>query len=259
MPNPPPCKQLGRHCRELDVTVRISDLEDDGKTLQDAAATWLTGHTERITWGEPYVAEGILKVDATVHVPCRYLENSSDSARCQAYGYNGREPQSTQPADRATLQFGQNKFSIIHHRLRRTMDLPFEEPPPRSLPVLQSENPCATAECRTADNKRGAACCRDLTLELDLPERKKRLEALIRSRKNPYVCRVKRDDEDTLDCEVISSCGYLENGSVNCTLHGRVRPNGRPAKPSICSEWPDELDEDETGHPGCVLLDEDDD
>ncbi len=134
------------------------------------------------------------------------------------------------------------------------MLLPFEEPAPRSLPVIQSENPCATAKCRTADNKLGAACCRDLTLELDLPKRQKRLEALVRARKNPYVCRVNRDDDDTLDCEVISACGYLEEGSVNCTLHGRLRPNGRPAKPSICSDWPDDLEDDETGHPGCVLL-----
>ncbi len=259
MPSPPPCRQLGRHCRELDVKVRISDLEDDGKTLQDAAATWLTGHTERITWGEPYVDDGLLMVDATIHVPCRYLEDTprGGGSRCQAYGYRGRTPRSTQPTERAKLQHGHGRFSIIQHRLRRTLDLPFEEPPARSLPVVQEENPCATAKCRTADNRIGAACCRDLTLELDLPARKKRLEALVRARKSPFVCRVRRDDDDTLDCEVISACGYLENGSVNCTLHGRQRPNGRPAKPSICSEWPDDLDEDETGHPGCVLLDDD--
>ena len=258
MPSPPPCKQLGRHCRELDLTVRISDLEDDSKTLQDAASTWLTGHTERITWGDPYVTDGLLVVDATLHVACRYLENvDGGGARCQAYGFRGSMPSTTQPAELARLQLGGGHFSVIHRHKRRVLELPFEEPPPRSLPVLQSENPCATANCRTADNKRGAACCRDLTLELDLPRRKRRLEALVRSRKSPYVCRIKRDDDETLDCEVITACGYLENGSVNCTLHGRIRPNGRPAKPSICTEWPDELGEDETGHPGCVLIDDD--
>jgi hypothetical protein len=51
--------------------VRISDLDDDGLTMQDASATWLTGHTERITWGEPYVEGRMLLVAATVHVPCR--------------------------------------------------------------------------------------------------------------------------------------------------------------------------------------------
>ena len=256
MPNPPPCKHLGRHCRELDVTVRISDLEDDSLTLQDAAATWLTGHTERITWDEPYVADGLFMVDATIHVSCRYLAENGKGARCEAHRFTGKMPSSTQ-VQLAELQLGGDEFSIIHGRKRVPLTLPFEEEPARSLPVLESENPCANAQCRTSDNKVGAACCRDLTLELDLPESQQRAEALIRSRKAPYVCRIKRDDDETLDCEVISACGYLEEGSVNCTLHGRERPNDRPAKPSICSEWPDELEEDETGHPGCVLIDDD--
>ncbi len=255
MPNPPPCKHLGRHCRELDVTVRISDLEDDSLTLQDAAATWLTGHTERITWGEPYVTDGLFMVDATVHVSCRYLAGDSKGARCDAHGFRGRMPSSTQ-TEPMRLQLGGERFSLVHRRKRTKLTLPFEEAPALSLPVIQSENPCANAECRTSDNKVGAACCRDLTLELDLPRSRQRLEALIRSRKSPYVCRIRRDDDETLDCEVISACGYLEEGSVNCTLHDRVRPNDRPAKPSICSEWPDDLDEDETGHPGCVLIDD---
>ena len=255
MPTPPPCSNLGRHCQELAVTVRISDLEDDGKTLQDAAATWLIGHTERISWSAPYTANGLLKVDVTIHVPCRYLEaDGGNGARCEVHGFRGNMPRSTQPAEPKKLQLGDEQFTVIHRGKRRRLELPLEEPPPRSLPVLESDNPCATAECRTADNKRGAACCRDLTLELDLPKRQKRMEALVRARRTPYVCRIKRDDDETLDCEVISACGYLEDGTVNCTLHGRLRPNGRPAKPSICTDWPDELDEDETGHPGCVLL-----
>ena len=80
----------------------------------------------------------------------------------------------------------------------------------------------------------------------------------MRSRKKPYVCKVKREDEDILECEVISACGYLNAGDgVTCTLHGRIRPNGEPAKPYLCTEWPDELDDDETGHPGCVFFDDD--
>ena len=254
MPTPPPCRSLGRQCQELEVTVRISDLEDDGRTLQDAAATWLIGHTERITWGSPYVANGFLKVDATIHVPCRYLKADGNGARCAAHGYRGAVPGNTRPAEPERLQLGHDRFTVVHRGKRRQLRLPFEEPAPHSLPVIQSENPCATAQCRTADNKRGAACCRDLTLELDLPKRQRRLEALVRARKNPYVCRVNREDDDTLDCEVISACGYLENGSVNCTLHDRLRPNGKPAKPSICTDWPDDLEDDETGHKGCVLL-----
>ena len=254
MPTPPACRSLGRHCQELDVTVRISDLLDDSKTLQDAAATWLIGHTERITWGAPYVTDGLLKVDASIHVACRYLVAEAGGARCEAHGFRGNMPSGTQAADLDQLQLGGGRYVVIHGRKRRRLELEFEEPPKGSLPVIQSENPCATAQCRTADNKRGAACCRDLTLELDLPKRQKRMEELVRARKNPYVCRVVRGDDETLDCEVISACGYLEEGTVNCTLHGRLRPNGRPAKPSICSDWPDDLEEDETGHPGCVLL-----
>jgi hypothetical protein len=41
----------------------------------------------------------------------------------------------------------------------------------------------------------------------------------------------------------------LEDG-VNCGLHGRKRPDGRPAKPDLCSEWPEKGD---LMHPGCVF------
>ncbi len=258
MPNPPPCRHLGQQCRALKVTVRISDLDDDGNTLQDAAATWMTGHTERITFGDPYVQGRMLQTDATIHVPCRYLEQdgAGGRVRCTAHRYEGRIRDTGRNTTRKPLQLGDERFSIIHKRKRRTLRLPLEDPPARSLPVLQSENPCSTAPCRTSDNVRGAACCRDLSLELHLPESQQRLEALLRSRKAPYLCKVKREDEDTVECEVISACGYLEDDTLNCTLHGRVRPNDKTAKPSICSEWPD-LEEDEGGHPGCVLVDED--
>lgn len=234
------------------MTVRISDLDDDSLTLQDASATWLTGHTERITWGAPYIVGRMYLVDATVHVPCRYLAPDGSGARCAAHGFRGRLPRSTR-ATPPTLQLGDGRFSVIHTKRRRTLALAPEEPAPRSLPVLEEDNPCATAPCRTADNKVGAACCRDLTLELDLPESRSTLESLLRSRKSPYLCKVNREDEDTVECEVISACGYLSNeDGISCALHGRLRPNGKPAKPSLCTDWP-ELDEDETGHPGCAL------
>ena len=252
MPAPPPCKRLGKQCRELKIAVRISDLEDDSTTLQDASATWLTGHTERITWSAPYTTDEYLMVDATLHVPCRYLQVNGNGAMCSVYGFHGRTPSSTK-AKGPGYQLGKERFSIIHHGERSELKLPLEAPPDRSLPVIQEENPCAGASCRTADNTTGAACCRDLTLELDIPERLSRVELLLRSRKSPYVCKIKREDHDTMECEVISACGYLHpEDSVSCTLHGRIRPNGRPAKPSLCSEWP-ELEEDETGHPGCVF------
>jgi hypothetical protein len=43
---------------------------------------------------------------------------------------------------------------------------------------------------------------------------------------------------------MISACGYLEPGGVNCTLHGRT------AKPDLCFVWPPK---DMGLHPGCVF------
>ena len=37
---------------------------------------------------------------------------------------------------------------------------------------------------------------------------------------------------------MISACGYLGDDGVACTLHGRKRADGRPAKPDLCIEWP---------------------
>jgi len=75
----------------------------------------------------------------------------------------------------------------------------------------------------------------------------------LRARRAPYLCKVKREDEDTVDCEVISACGYLDANGGGCVLHDRTLPNGRRAKPSLCYEWP-ELEPDETGHTGCRLV-----
>ena len=79
--------------------------------------------------------------------------------------------------------------------------------------------------------------------------------ALLRARRSPYVCKVERADADVIECEVISACGYLTADGINCVLHDRRRPDGRPAKPRVCSRWPD-LGPDDVGHPGCVLLPE---
>ncbi len=115
MPAPPPCKRLGQQCQELTVTVRISDLQDDSATLQDASATWLTGHTERITWSEPYTNDEYLMVDATLHVPCRYLESNGVGARCSVHEFRGRRPTSTKTPERPNYQLGKEKFSLIQN------------------------------------------------------------------------------------------------------------------------------------------------
>ncbi len=255
MPYPPPCKSLGRHCRELDLTVRLADLAEDNQTLQDAAATWLLGHTERLTFGPPYVDGDELLADTTVHVPCKHLQSDGTGATCDVYGYRGRMPKTTQQNE-AKTQFdrGGERYQVFYKSRNRVLPLPLKRAARRALPVA---NPCATAPCRTADNKRGAACCRDLTLDVVLTKAETTMMALLRSRKSPYLCKVTRENDTTVECEVISACGYLGADHVSCVLHDRLLPNGRNAKPSICYEWPD-LGPDDAGHPGCVFIKDDD-
>ena len=80
--------------------------------------------------------------------------------------------------------------------------------------------------------------------------RQGRLEALVRSRKSPYLCKVSREGDFSIEAELISACGYLEPGGVACTLHGRRRDDGRSAKPDLCFDWPPK---DKGLHPGCVF------
>jgi len=117
-----------------------------------------------------------------------------------------------------------------------------------ALPVLNGDNPCATAPCRTADHTRGAACCRDLQVEILCPPDGP-LEALVRARQSPYLCKIERKGDRSLDAEIISACGYLAD-AVTCSLHDRRRADGRPAKPDLCSDWPPK---GEGLHPGCVF------
>ena len=125
--------------------------------------------------------------------------------------------------------------------------------PPRSLPILEAtsgENPCATAPCRTADHTRKAACCRDLQLEIMCTRAQQRLEALVRSRRSPYLCKIERPGDYSLEVEMISACGYLQADGVSCSLHGRHRPDGRTAEPDLCFEWPPK---NRGLHPGCIF------
>ncbi len=260
MAEAPHCTALSRHCRELSVTLRVADRKEDGQTFLDAAATWLLGHTERIAMGAPYFKASALVVDAVVRIPCKYLRlasgaNGDDTARCSAHGFRGRVPSSTPaPADAAPgLRRSDGKFDIVFKGKRRPLQLRMKRAAQRALPVIQSDNPCVGAPCRTADNTHGAACCRDLTLEVLTPESDTRTESLLRARKSPYLCKVSRENPEIVECEVISACGYLDDDGITCALHDRLLPNGRLAKPSICMEWPD-LGPDDTGHPGCVLI-----
>lgn len=285
MPTPPACARLGRQCRALPVTLRIATLDEDSPSLQDAAATWLTGHTEHITMGKLYVRDGHLQVDVVLHVPCKYLEvegmhpetagsrrnggptvafsgnwtsrvPEGIAAHCTAHGYRGVVPPGARRdgADREAFHRRDGKYPVVYKGKERVLELPLKRAARRALPVLKNgNNPCIGAPCRTADNARGAACCRDLSLDVVISELDEEAEALLRSRKSPYLCKVSRDNPETMECEVISACSYLEDDGISCTLHDRILPNGRLAKPSICYEWPD-LGPDDSGHPGCRLL-----
>jgi len=80
--------------------------------------------------------------------------------------------------------------------------------------------------------------------------RQRLLEGLVLARKVPYLCKVERVSQYSLGAEMISACSYLGEDGVHCSLHGRTRPDGRPAKPDLCTEWPEPGD---VYHPGCVF------
>lgn len=250
---PPPCTALGSHCRELNVTLRVGVL-DTGIDSADHEATWLIGHTENISFRQLRRVGIELLVDATLHVKCQHLKattrDSPAEGRCAAHGHTGPMP----PRTRGAIQprrLGDDRFLVVEHHELTALNLPF---PPRSLPILEEEsggeNPCSIAPCATADHKRGSACCRDLQVEIVCPKTETTLEALVRSRQSPYLCKVSRESADSLEAEMISACGFLDDPGQNCSLHGRARSDGRSAKPDLCNEWPD----DGKGlHPGCIF------
>jgi hypothetical protein len=244
----PPCRQLGRQCRSLPVTLRVGSLEE-GATSLDHEATWLLGHTAQITFGQLWAGDGDLYVDAVLHVPCRWLKEHGGAAGCSLYGFTAPLP--VPHRRRQPRQLGSDRFQVVDRQRAAVRRLPMAPPPrTRALPVLQSANPCAAAPCQTADHRRGAACCRDLQIEIMCTNDESRLEALVRSRRSPYLCKIERAGDFSLEAEMISACGYLDDDGVGCSLHGRVRRDGRPAKPDLCSEWPPK---NRGLHPGCVF------
>lgn len=244
MTMPPLCTRLGPHCRWLDVTLRIGELEEGVESL-DHEATWLLGHTGRLDFGSLRKRRGELLVDARLHVPCKHFQEDGASASCAALGYRGKPPRTARRPPQPR-QLGGNRFLLVDgERLRARPAVNVRA----GLPVLGS-NPCLGAPCRTADNTRGAACCRDLQVEILCPEEDLRLELLIHSRQSPYLCKTERNEPDSVEAEMISACAYLGEDGVACSLHGRLREDGRPAKPDLCSVWPERGD---LKHPGCVF------
>jgi hypothetical protein len=226
----------------------VGSLEEGDASL-DHEATWLMGHTEHITFGELWSGNGDLYVEAILHVPCRFLREGAAGAECRLYGYRGTPPRRP-PNGEQPRRMGGQRFRVVDQQRMVTRSLPAPAPVARSLPVLAGANPCADAPCRTADNRRTAACCRDLQVEIMCTRAERRLEALVRTRRSPYLCKVEREGDFSLDVEMISACGYLEDDGVACSLHGRVRADGRPAKPDLCTEWPPK---NRGLHPGCVF------
>jgi hypothetical protein len=231
------------------VILRIGSLEE-GQASLDHEATWLLGHTERISFRELWSGDGDLYVDATLHVPCRHLQQGADgTAACRAHGFRGAAP--AEPRRRPQpRQLGGDRFRIVERMSVADRRMPPPPAPRRSLPVMASANPCEGVPCETSDHSRGAACCRDLQVEIMCTRRQTLLEALVRHRKAPYLCKVDREGEYSLEVEMISACGFLEPGGVACTLHGRKRGDGRSAKPDLCFDWPPK---GKGLHPRCVF------
>lgn len=245
---PPSCAALGAQCHRLETTLRIGSIAEGEESL-DHESTWLLGHTSRITFDEPYVSGDDLLVDARLHVRCRFLREgeAAGTSRCAAHGFVGPRIEPSRGAEQFR-RLGGDSFRVVSRQRMTPLVLRF---PPRTLPVLEedNENPCSIAPCSTADNTRGSACCRDLQVEIMCTPEERELEALVRSRQSPYLCKVTREGKFSIDAEMISACTYLDDAGANCTLHGRLRPDGRSAKPDLCSEWPD----DGVGmHPGCL-------
>lgn len=231
--------------------LRVGSLEEDAASL-DHEATWLLGHTREITFGDLWEGDGDLYVDAVLHVSCRFLRAEQGRARCTLHGFDGPAPRGgrRRPQPR---RLGGSRFRIVedHRQVVRVLPAPAPAAPNgRSLPVLAAENPCATARCTTADHTRKAACCRDLQVEIMCTRKQRILEALVRSRRSPYLCKIERPGDFSLEAEMISACGYLGDDGVACSLHGRHRSDGRTAKPDLCFEWPPK---NRGLHPGCVF------
>ena len=152
-----PCRKLGSQCSALRVTLRVGSLEEGDESL-DHEATWLRGHTERITFGDLWWGEGDLYVEAILHVPCRHFHTDGGMDECRLFGYRGAARRAPRRPDQPR-RLGGDRFRIVESKRVVTRSLPAPPAPPaprHALPVLGSENPCATAPCRTSDHRRGA-------------------------------------------------------------------------------------------------------
>ena len=131
-----PCRKLGSQCRALRVTLRVGSLEE-GDTSLDHEATWLLGHTERITFGDLWWGEGDLYVEAVLHVPCRHLRSDGGTEECRLFGYRGvaRRPPRRLPQPR---RLGGNRFQMVESKRVVIRSLP-AAPAPRHVAARARE------------------------------------------------------------------------------------------------------------------------
>lgn len=238
---------MGPQCRALAVTLKVGGMEDGTPSL-DHEGTWLLGHTGQIDFGTPRVEGQDYLVDATLHLRCRHLKKEGTTDRCAAHGYARRTPA---PAERPEQprRVGPDEFILLEGLKPVSRTVRPAAPERHALPVVGGANPCLGAKCTTADHVRGSACCRDLQIEIMCAEGDRKLEALVRSRLSPYLCKIDRESPRSLGAEMISACGYLD-ARGECSLHGRLRADGTTAKPDLCFDWPKE---GKGEHPGCVF------
>lgn len=239
---------MGAQCQRLAVTLKVGGLEDGVPSL-DHEGTWLLGHTEQIDFGTPHRVGNDLLVDATLHLRCKHLKRGEGRERCAAHGYSRATPRPPRRPEQPR-QLGGDRFVLLEglKQVERAVHPP--APARKALPVVAGTNPCLGAPCTTADHTRGSACCRDLQIEILCTPQERRLEALVRSRLSPYLCKIERESPTSLGAEMISACGYLDEEGA-CALHGRLRKDGGTAKPDLCFDWP------KAGrgeHPGCVFV-----
>ena len=247
MNSPPPCKALGRQCRSLRVTLRVGDLAD-GPGL-DHEATWLLGHTEAITFGRPRRVKGDLLVEAELRVPCRYLgPGPGGGSACRAHGFHGPVVRGAAAGEAQPRRLARDRFRVVDRHRQADLAL---LPPRRSLPGPEWHQSLRGG----ALSDRGQHPARGMlpgSADRDpLPARRGPAGASDPVPAEPLPLQ-DRADGPTVD----RGGGHLRlwlpgrTDGVSCGLHGRLRPDGRTAKPDLCSEWPDD---GKGEHPGCIF------
>ena len=237
---PPPCRSLGSQCRGIPVILRVGALEEGTPPwiMRPPGSSGIPSTSPSMTSGRTRGSYTWTQCSTFLAATCKPTETAPAAPPTGSRGPTPRGPaKPEQPRRWAGTVRGGGEPADDGPAPSRRQPAAF-----RSWPA----NPCALAACRTADNPRGAACCRDLQIEIMCTKRQRRLEALVRSRRSPYLCKVERAGDFSIEAEIISACGYLDDDGIGCTLHGRRRADGRPAKPDLCSEWPQKK------HRGCT-------